>query len=115
MKPPAPPVCKKSGVWWLLGRGGGLSPSRRVMLRPSSCGQWCRGRQDGVTGDAAARWEVTHDVSRSGDEAWAFLAGREGLIRAVVLILICKDFFSTGIIRLSITVFNRYGGRTQVP
>lgn len=32
-----------------------------------------------------------HDVSQSRDKAWAFLAGWEGLIHAVVLILICKD------------------------
>lgn len=54
-----------------------------------------------------------HDASRSRDKAWAFLAGWEGLIRAVALILICKDC-STGITLLGIMVFNQ-GGRTQVP
>lgn len=54
-----------------------------------------------------------HDASRSRDKAWAFLAGWEGLIRAVVLTLICKDC-STGITPLGITVFN-HGGRTQIP
>lgn len=54
-----------------------------------------------------------HDVSQSRDKAGAFLAGWEGLIRAVVFILICKDC-STGITQLGIMVFNQ-GGRTQVP
>lgn len=73
------------------------------MLAPSSHRSWSR---------AAARQEVVHDVSRSGDKAWAFLARQEGLIRAAVLISICKDC-SAGIIQLGIMVFNQ-GGRAQV-
>lgn len=92
------------------------SRSRQVMLAPSSCQHQCWSRQ-GDTGFgwsyAAACWEVRHDVSQSRDKAWAFLAGWEGLIHAVVLTSICKDC-STGIIQLSIMVFNQ-GRRTRVP
>lgn len=86
------------------------------MLSPSRRQHQCWSRQ-GDTGFgwsyAAASWEVTHDVSQSGDKAWALLAGQEGLIRAAVLTSICKDC-STGIIQLGIMVFNQEG-RTQVP
>lgn len=82
---------------------------------PAAGRQCSRRSRQGVAGSgrshAAARWEVTHDVSQSGDKAWAFLTGWEGLIRAVVLISICRDC-STGIIRLGITAFNQGGRKT---
>lgn len=107
MKPPMPEA------WGLRAARQGLS---------QVVGRCCLGAGAGagagrvlwaLAGATAARQEVMHDVSRSRDKAWASFARWEGLIRAVVLTLICKDC-STGITQLGIMVFNQ-GGRTQVP